>query len=144
MQQFVSRHREWIDERVRESSAQQITLHPPQEVLLPAIERQVQVDHSPSMHKPRLRIMDDRHIHLLGTLDTPASWARVLNRWLMKVAEQELSRRLQQLANTYGFKYERVQIRRQRTRWGSCSSRGTISLNMCALFLCGRKYCVIC
>ncbi len=135
VQQFVSRHREWIDERVRESSAHQITLHPPQEVLLPAIERQVQVNHSPSMNKPRLRVMDERHLHLLGKLDAPASWARVLNRWLMKVAEQELSRRLQQLANTYGFKYERVQIRRQRTRWGSCSTRGTISLNMCALFL---------
>src|SRR5436190_2015060 len=38
VQQFVSRHREWIDERVRESSAQPVALHPPQEILLAAIE----------------------------------------------------------------------------------------------------------
>jgi predicted metal-dependent hydrolase len=59
----------------------------------------------------------------------------MLNRWLMKVAEREFANRLQQLANTYGFRYDRVQIRRQRTRWGSCSSRGTISLNVCAMSL---------
>ncbi|HVY22444.1 MAG TPA: SprT family zinc-dependent metalloprotease [Steroidobacteraceae bacterium] len=135
VQQFVSRHREWIEERVRESSANQITSHPPQEILLPAIERQVQVDGIPSLQSVRVRKMNERHIQLHGALDAPAQWSRVLNRWLVSVAEQEFSVRLQQLAVAYGFNYERVQIRRQRTRWGSCSSRGTISLNVCALFL---------
>jgi len=135
VQQFVSRHREWINERVKESSAQPIALQPPQEILLPAIERQIRVDSVPTMRATRLRLINDHHLQVRGQLDSPASWARVMNRWLMKVAEQELSHRLQQLANSLGFKYERVQIRRQRTRWGSCSSRGTISLNVCALFL---------
>jgi hypothetical protein len=135
VQQFVSRHREWIDERVRESSAQPIPVTPPQEILLAAIERQVRVDSLPTDQSTRLRVVNDHHIQMRGQLDVPASWARVVNRWLMKVAEQEFSRRLQQLADIYGFNYERVQIRRQRTRWGSCSTRGTISLNVCALFL---------
>jgi len=135
VQQFVSRHREWIDERVRESSVQAIPVTPPQEILLAAIERQVRVESSHTEQTARLRAISDQHIQMRGQLDTPASWSRVVNRWLMKVAEQEFSRRLRQLADTYGFNYERVQIRRQRTRWGSCSSRGTISLNVCALFL---------
>jgi len=135
VQQFVSRHREWIDERVRESSSQPIPLQPPQEILLAAVERQINVESVHVDQAVRLRALGDCHVQMRGRLDGPASWARVLNRWLMKIAEQEFSRRLRQLADTYGFNYERVQVRRQRTRWGSCSTRGTVSLNVCALFL---------
>jgi len=45
-------------------------------------------------------------------------------------AKRKLSRRLKHLAEKHGFTYNRVFIRNQRTRWGSCSSRRNISLNM--------------
>ena len=45
-------------------------------------------------------------------------------------AKTLLTKRLQQLAKNNGFSYNRVFIRNQRTRWGSCSSKNNISLNM--------------
>jgi predicted metal-dependent hydrolase len=42
--------------------------------------------------------------------------------------------RLREKALKTGFHYRSLQLRRQRTRWGSCSSRGVISLNVCAVF----------
>ncbi|HOK95880.1 MAG TPA: DUF45 domain-containing protein [Anaerohalosphaeraceae bacterium] len=45
-------------------------------------------------------------------------------------AAQWLCRRLQMLADRYGFKFSRVSIRRQKTRWGSCSAKNSISLNI--------------
>jgi predicted metal-dependent hydrolase len=41
-----------------------------------------------------------------------------------------LSRRLNYLSEKYGFTYNRVFIRNQRTRWGSCSHKDNISLNV--------------
>ncbi len=45
-------------------------------------------------------------------------------------AKRKLIRRLKYLAGKYGLTYNRVFIRNQKTRWGSCSHRNNISLNM--------------
>jgi len=45
-------------------------------------------------------------------------------------ARAKLINRLYELAEKFGFTYNRVFIRNQRTRWGSCSSRQNISLNI--------------
>ncbi len=45
-------------------------------------------------------------------------------------AREKLVKRLALLANRYGFNYNRVSIRNQKTRWGSCSVKNNISLNM--------------
>jgi len=48
---------------------------------------------------------------------------------LRKLATRELPVRLLELAAQHGLSVRRVSVRNQRTRWGSCSRRGTISLN---------------
>jgi predicted metal-dependent hydrolase len=50
-------------------------------------------------------------------------------RWYRDFAKQYLSCRITQLAEQQGFQFNRLFIREQKTRWGSCSSRGNISLN---------------
>jgi len=44
-------------------------------------------------------------------------------------ARKILVQRLDELANKHGLKYNRVFVRNQKTRWGSCSWKNNISLN---------------
>jgi predicted metal-dependent hydrolase len=48
---------------------------------------------------------------------------------LRRLAARELPARLHELARAHGFTVRAVSIRKQRTRWGSCSPGGRISLN---------------
>ena len=52
-----------------------------------------------------------------------------VQRELWRLAVSELTRRTLELAGQNGFVVNRVSVRNQRSRWGSCSRRGTISLN---------------
>ncbi len=45
-------------------------------------------------------------------------------------AKASLKQRALQLAEEYGFKINRITIRNQKTRWGSCSCRKNINLNV--------------
>jgi len=48
---------------------------------------------------------------------------------LRRMGERELPARTRELALLHGIAVHRVSVRAQKTRWGSCSARGTISLN---------------
>jgi predicted metal-dependent hydrolase len=52
-----------------------------------------------------------------------------VQRALWRRAAAELPARLAELAARHGYAVRRVSVRNQRTRWGSCSARGVISLN---------------
>lgn len=49
---------------------------------------------------------------------------------LMKKARKYLPCRLEYYARLYGYSYEKCRLTHANTRWGSCSSRRTISLNI--------------
>ncbi len=49
--------------------------------------------------------------------------------FLRQLAAKELPPRVMELAGIHGIPVARVSVRNQKSRWGSCSRRGTISLN---------------
>lgn len=90
--------------------------------------------------EPRRRAASGRagaagRLVLEGAVTETALCQEALRRWLAARARQRLVPWLHELAGRHGFRVERVAIRCQKSRWGSCSARGTISLNLKLLFL---------
>jgi predicted metal-dependent hydrolase len=56
---------------------------------------------------------------------------RIFDKPLDKQAAKEfLEGRIKELADKFGFVYNKITIRNQKTRWGSCSGKNNINLNM--------------
>ena len=71
----------------------------------------------------------DRTLHVAGAIDRPEFVRRVLERWLTNQAHRHLVPWLYRTAGELEFTLKGVSVRTQRTLWGSCSHRNTISLN---------------
>ena len=138
VQAFVNEHREWIH-KARESFAKQ---HSPEAFVLPdfielaAIRQRYRVryERRASAKTVRIRCRNNQLV-LSGRTGDYRLCVAALKRWLASVARAEFEPRLRALSARTGNPFKRMQIRAQRTCWGSHSSRGTISINFCLLFL---------
>jgi hypothetical protein len=145
---FVTQHRGWI-ERARRRVAQPRSgvtpagsQWPPSELALAALDETWDCRHEPAgvpASRATLKIMNDAVAGQRGVLlvQAPVGEPRaraVLRDWLKRRAGEVLLPLLQALGAEMGCDFRRLQIRLQHTRWGSCSRRGTISLNACLLF----------
>jgi len=66
-------------------------------------------------------------LHKEAALPRPSN---ILNTLEKLAAEEKITKRVNELAKRYGFVFNRLTIRNQKTKWGSCSSKNNLSLNM--------------
>jgi hypothetical protein len=134
---FVRENRLWI-ERARAELATRFRgdrEELPRRVSLAAVGREVPVDYDfHSKQRPRWED-DGTSLRVTCLPGTPRVSRALLREWFMQVARSHLKPWLLSEAERVGERPRAVQVRLQRTRWGSCSAQRTISINAALLLL---------
>lgn len=140
VQRFVDEHRPWIERTRRRLTATPCAAFDdslPERIELAAIDSAWDVVLAPDAAAARRLCLQEgpRTLRLEGAVSDADACREQLRRWLALKGRTYLVPWIARLAAHHGFSHGRIQVRGQKTRWGSCSSRGTISLNYSLLFL---------
>lgn len=109
---------------------------PPRQIELRGAGRRVDIEYAP-ISGARIRLKESDGVLQIGL---PAAFsnenlAALLIRWVRTVAREYCETVAAELSQKSGLTYSKLTIRAQKTRWGSYSSRGTLSLNYKLMFL---------
>lgn len=127
---FLDGHREWLVQqlsRFKMRQAQVASWRPGTEVLFRGSLLRLQLNSDESFAS--LFLGGERISPPSRPLGFEGDLRKLVERHLRRIAELELPQRVRELAAVHQSPIRKVTVRNQRTRWGSCSRRGTISLN---------------
>ena len=132
--EFVSQQREWIERQRRRAAPAIDWPLPPDQLSLTAIGETWRCRMVASATRSGVRELAEHELQISGRLDDRERLRRQLANWLVQHAQLRFEAPLRALAVQMAVAPGRLQVRCQRSRWGSCSRQSTISLNACLLF----------
>ena len=129
---FVADHRDWIIKTRAQFQSNRPPEPPlPEAIELKALSEKVRI-HYRQGEVAKLKETDGL-LTVAAPQISPAECWPLLQKWLKQRGRAYLIENTISVGNNIGLQPARVHIRLQRTRWGSCSSSGTISMNAAVL-----------
>ncbi len=136
LKDWVHSQQNWIIRNLDRSNAHPLTgeqntpLERPQQIDIPLLQQTLQIHYLPaSDYQVTANYNGNNSLTLSGMTDNTELCIQVLQQWFQRYARLPLGQLLAHTAEATGLKYNHYRIKAQRTRWGSCSSKGNINLN---------------
>lgn len=134
---LVAKHADWARYQLDKQDRLRSSIHLPQQLALAFDNSSTPVRYASQSPAVDYDLFSETpaspHIIIEGS--TLTQQLGELRAWIRHRARKLLPPLLQQVSHQTGLDFKRVTIRSQKTSWGSCSSRGHISLNDQLLFL---------
>lgn len=137
----LERNRRWLERAARRVQVQGAWVAPSEQSQVPELLRLRAIDEEWQVHYREQSLsgvkaceLEPRVLQLYGDSGDTVEACAAVQAWLHLKARRHLVPWLQELARQRGFRVTRIRVGCQKTRWGSCSRRGTISLNLKTLF----------
>lgn len=140
--EFVEDKQHWINNAIEKLQAQK-SIKPsighcqlPDQVTLTALEQVFSINYV-NLPDSNLALLHkhSKQLEIRGDLNNRKAVFTLLERFFKDYARFYLQQRLEQLSKESGLSYNRLTIRAQKTRWGSCSAKKNINLNYRLLFI---------
>jgi predicted metal-dependent hydrolase len=133
---LVEKHAVWARHQVARQTKLRESIRLPQQLSLAFDGSSTPVVYRSDSLQFNLDLFDDPGADriIIGASDQQARIAE-LRGWIRRRARASFPGLLKQLSVRTGLGFNKVSIRSQKTRWGSCSARGNINLNDQLLFL---------
>ena len=129
VQELLNHHQQWIAQQQQKHADKNTKIDP--ELKLHAVNEHYFVKIQTGT-KNQL-IAQQQQLHIIAQDNTHA--VQLLRQWIRHKAKAYFATRLDYWSQKTGLNYTKLTVRSQKSRWGSCSSRGTISLNDQLIFM---------
>ena len=136
--------RAWIARTAAEMERRPSLLEPAESLILPEnvelrfVGQEWRVEYRPGgtgSVSVQAREVGDRLVRVTGGVADDGACRAALARWVMRKGRDLLVPAAAETARAHGFQVGCISIRRQKSRWGSCSRHGALSLNANLVFL---------
>lgn len=132
---FIEQNRAWIEKQLRHfgDSCNRDVL--PESLALQGLQEDWQIEYQHRDGLTRIQTPVPQTLLVCGDIARVDACQALLKRWLVRYAKATMPAIFASIAQEIGLSYNKLSIRGQKTRWGSCSVQHDISLNYKLLFL---------
>lgn len=131
---ILEEHKDWIIKQLQNIPVVKNDALPTK-INFSALQTEWLIEYQHCARKLALIERPQKELVLVGDIHNKAQCQRLLMKWVREQAKIYLSQRLQALSESTRLFFDKLTIRNQKTRWGSCTADQSINLNYKLIFL---------